>query len=676
MAGTYTEEIMFRRDQRSRLKADKILGVSDSSGWHSQKGASESRKKMKKIGSNLSFSFTELRETLTGTHKPNYSKWLPSRKASLGAKTSDSDGSSSNLSPTFDPTASTSTLPSVYSSPETPRPHQRETASYFQDSSIPLNGNAIKSSRINVQQGIEMPSIAEGQEDSKDGQQNAYKLPPLDLPPLSPSSAQSKSSLRFSLSRNRSVTSVTSEGSEVTSRGKGQSRKGLPFEQYVSIRSGLKKGTSNRFGIKSGRHVREWLERADLDRSPSVSGHTIDRLPEPFYNIKHSSLSPTNSSTSIRTLTSQLGAKDATASLNSQWPLPATNFELGEKSSLYEVRSCKVLKRDLQIESVLSLSSDEESDDESNTISHFCQTQKPPRSREAEVTSSNIKDRNISNASSASSVDAQVTHDGINSKSDAYPLNRGRPVRINHLPKCTLAKIPAAEATMNQSGPASITRASAKQSHEWQTRSMEQSSCSQRSKTASLEIAELPASIPSPPEEQEFLPDSPALGRAEQVTGEIEDDELDIFNFPAPPRSRSNSLVPIIQVQLMDDAEGEISRPPLPEFPGDSAIMLTPSSTSCANSIKSGDSTLSSKSSADQLALHPQELPGSAVGPLLEALGPSESKDKARGKGRLGLQRTRTISNVPIYVTGLEKGDGYEDDGDEDVAEFVFSNIF
>ena len=704
---TAAEELMLRSaEQRSKSKADKILGVSDSSGWPSQKSAAASRKKAKILGNGLSFSFSDLRDALTGTYKQNQSTWTPARKMTFGTTTTSSDSTSSNPSPTFDPNASTSTLPSTDSSPETPRPNQQSASSYFQDATYAIGNDIAKPTRMEPLPRLEMPSIVESPGESECPPQSSnYNLPPLDLPPLSATSSSTKSSVPFSLSRNKSMASVTSGGSGATPKGKRLGRKGFPFsEQRVQLQSSSSRAIRNRFGLKNGKHVQEWLENADLDRSPSLSGHPLDRPLETFSSIKQRAFSASSSCTSIRTLTSQLEMTgDVAGSPNSQWPLPETNFNLGDKDSLHRAKAARVLKRNLQLESVLSLSSDEESDNEKERDEQLHPSQRSADSRAFEENSSIYsRGRKVSDASMVSSV-IQL---------DSYtvpPSTAGKMVTMHHSRKHTLDGTAVTGAGINRT-PVSAPRGQYPDRTEpstmvWVATGQEQTSKSPPKATpesfainpwlstkkaaektsiheadegiltASVELSASPPSLR--PKQGLCLSASELVEDDLQTSRDLDEEELDIFDFPKPPRSRSNSLVPTIQIHLPDDGESEISRPPLPKFPADSIASLTPSISSRANSLNSEGSTLSTQSNGDQIPSEPQELQGSEVESSLVGFSFFESTDKTTSENRAALQRTRTISNVPIYVTGLESsGEGADADGAESIAEFVFSNLY
>ncbi|MCJ1333679.1 hypothetical protein MMC10_010379 [Thelotrema lepadinum] len=707
------EELMSRREQRSRSKADKILGVSESNGWPSQKNVADSRKKAKLLGNGLSFSFADLRDALTGTYKQNQSTWIPTRKTTFGTTATGSDSTSSNPSPTFDPNASTSTLPSTNSSPETPRPNQQNTSSYFENVTYARGNDAVKPIQMNMLPRLEMPSIAENPGNSEHSQQQGnYNLPPLDLPPLSPTSSSTRSSLLFSLSRNKSMASITSSGSDATSRGKWLGRKGFSSaEQRGPVQSGSIKATRNRFGLRNGTHVREWLENADLDRSPSVSGHPLDQPLEASSSIKRHGFSPTSSCTSIRTLTSQLETtSDIIGSPSSQWPLPETKFDLGDKESLHRVKTAKPLKRNLHLESVLSLSSDEESDNENETVEHLHPSRKSTGSRApGESSSIYTRARKVSDASIVSSVIQLDSYAIPQRKQSKPPSTTGKIVAVHQSPKHTLGNIAVASAGTNRT-PFSESKwqhydEAGSRAMAWAGAGWGQTPKSPLKATAEsfainpwlstrkaaeqvpMHVAdegilnasvELPASPPLPRSKQAFALRSSELDIADiQTSRDLDNEELDISDFPEPPRSRSNSLVPIIHIELMDDREFEHSRPPIPKIPNNATIVPASSTASRTNSIKSESSTLLTQSSSDQIPSEPQELQGSEVESSLTGFTFFESTNKTTNKTRIALQRTRTISNVPIYVTGLESsGEGADVDGEENIAEFVFSNLY
>ena len=715
--GTWTaaEELMLRSaEQRSKSKADKILGVSDSSAWPSQKSTAASRKKAKILGNGLSFSFSDLRDALTGTHKQNQSTWVPARKMTFGTTTTtSSDSTSSNPSPTFDPNASTSTLPSTDSNPETPRPNQQNASSYFQDATYAMGNDIAKPTRMELLPRLEMPSIVESPgEPECPPQSSTYNLPPLDLPPLSSTSSGTKTNLPFSLDRNKSMASVTSSGSGATPKGKWLGRKGFPFsEQRLQLQSSSSRVIQNRFGLKSGTHVREWLENADLDRSPSLSGHPLDRPLETLSSIKQRAFSASSSCTSIRTLTSQLEMTgDMSSSANSQWPLPETNFNLGDKDSLHRARAARALKRNLQFESVLSLSSDEESDNENERDEHLHPSRRSADSRALEEHSSIYsRGRKVSDASMVSSVIQLDSYTVPQPKSSKPPSVTGKMVTVHCSRKHSLEGVAVTGAGINhtpfsgpkgqysdRTEPSSVAWVAAGQgqtpksapkatpesfaSNPWLStrKTAEKTLIHEADEGVLTTSVELSASPPSLRPKQTFCLSSSELVEDDlQTSHDLDEGELDIFDFPKPPRSRSNSLVPTIQIHLTDDGESETSRPPLPKFRANSTTSLNPSTSSRASSIKSEGSTLSTQSNSDQIPSEPQELQGSEVESSSVGFSFFEPTNKTANESRAALQRTRTISNVPIYVTGLESsGEGADADGAESIAEFVFSNLY
>ena len=714
--GISRQDVLLRREHKSRSKAEKILGVSDFSGWQPQKNFAEGQRKHKRRGANFGFSFSDLRDTLTGAHRHNGATRVLARNPTFATTTNDSDSTSSSPSPTFDPTASTSTLPSTYSSPISPRVDQKWKASNSVEPSFSHDDTVGRVLRTRLAARGEMPPIAECRTDSDiNQQQKNFGLPPLDLPPLSPTSSEAKGSLRFSLSRNKSTASVLSHGSESTSKGRSVGQKNVPWiERFDPFQPGLPRTTQKLSSTRLGKNVQEWLESADLNRSPSLAGRPIPQPQEVFQRTKRNAFSPTSSCTSIRTLTSQPEAGKPPASPKStmsHWPLPATNFNLGDTDALLKVKSSRAFDNDLQIESVLCLSSDEESDGESDSRKTIRQSQSTFVSQKTGMDGSNhSRARSASNASVVSSIIQLDPHNIPSPRTPTLPSEFPKPVGARQASKRTLADIAAAGA---ESRKAPFFAANWQQNDETELSLKTLAAAGQESLAADTttplakpiatkpwERAEILAGNGSTPSEEKELVThtieaTATTSKSREIVrsacrttakdgttdqaegGDNIEEELDISSFPVPPRSRSNSIVPTIQVEMMDDGQKRESRPPVPEFPAESVVLLTPSTASKASSIRSNCPSLPSKGNSDKLPLQLQELQGSEVDAPADAFSFFDSSDRETGGSRSALQRTRTISNVPIYVTGLDSsGSGSDVDGKDGVAEFVFSNLY
>ncbi|KAI4151286.1 MAG: hypothetical protein LQ340_003590 [Diploschistes diacapsis] len=708
-----TEELLARMEQRSRSKARKILGVSDSSGWHAQNDLTGGTKKPSTKGSRINWPFSDLRGALTGTHRQNNKAQMPARTAAFGSTGNDLDSASSTPSPTFDPTASTSTLPSVCSSPLTPcLKHQ---PGYVQELGT-SDDIVTRFLRVRKTSGSEMHTIAESPANFGEFRhQKSYDLPPLDLPPLSPASTDTKTGLRSPLARNRSTASVITGGSDSISKGRWLRRMSYTSaEQENLFRRAPLEQIHKKNGPRTGKHVREWLESADLNRSPSMGERPLARPYDAFHNIRRHAFSPTSSCTSIRTLTSQpevSNMPDSPGPHTTRWPLPVAGLNIEARNSRNQVRSRKVFKGDLRIESVLSLSSDEEEEDdvEERSRATLRLSQSTTRSgNTAESASIYSRGRKASSATTASSIIQLDSSTVTPLKSTSFPSRFSKPVEVHRLPpKRALANIAASSVGCRPEAFSAVKsqhnnqtdlglRVSAAAHYElsaecrntppmepltakvWDTAKMpEKHDMGLNSQKKSATVGAYGLSKTTEHHVNFRVPSTDHLEDAEAEDHEMVDEELDISSFPVPPRSRSNSLIPKIQIQLMDDVQKRESRPPLPEFPADAAVLLTRSIASQVSSIKPQSSLLSTESSVNQLPLQPQELPGSEVDPSLNGFDSSEARETDGSASRRALQRTRTISNVPIYVTGLEDyGDGLDANSKDDVATFVFSNLY
>ena len=708
-------QALLQREQRSRSKAEKILGVSDY--WNPQERASHGKTASKKRGATLAFSFSDLRDALTGTRKQHGVNQMPRSNLAFTSATNDSDSTSSTPSPTFDPTASTSTLPSTHSSPATPRLFQQMAASFGGDLTKAQDDPAAKVLHLRRAVGREMPAIAEHQLESRGKEvDGGCDLPPLDLPPLSPTSRDTKASLRFSLTRNKSTASIPSTVSDRTAKAKRLGRKNVPWiERYDPFEASPRQGVLKKsVGLRAGRNIQEWLDKADLHRCPSVAGHRVARPHEAFYTGKGRAFSSTSSSTSIRTLTSQSEFCDVPTSPGSisshHWPLPANNFNFGDEDSLHRATDRRIFKNDLHLESVLSLSSDEESQDESGFRTAFSQSQSTLRSSETEIRAENARPRKDSIASTKSESASTASYSTAATNTTKPPSAFPRPGGHRRFPRRTLADIAAAstghrrpsfsptEWQDNDETELSLQILAAADVDLWANAMA--TSVPKPVAATSWETAKIPAvSDQGPSEEKESISTSPEIMsstagahkrqqslssmRKKKVQlehgrgGDIIDGELDVSHFPVPPRSRSNSAVPTIQIEMVNDVDKRESRPPVPDVPAGATVLLAPSMASRTSPTKSNCPALSSKSSPEKMSPQPQELQGSETEASSKEISLQEPLEAQKAEKRSALQRTRTISNVPIYVTGLERyEDGADADGTEGVAEFVFSNLY
>ena len=683
---------------RSLSKAEKLLGVMDTSGVNAQikdPYVSDGRNKLRKKTSDISFTFSDLKGVLSGASRWNKSGHSSPRTPGFGL--TDSESITSISSPTFDPAASTSTLPSTYDSPTTPYPAIRQMSNASSKDSGQRHVDIFKASGHKRPQEPELSQILEaGANSIADDQTKRYDLPPLDLPPLSPRSATSKSQPLSPVNRMRSSASNGTMASESTARGKRLARKAaMPHGRDIAIDQ-FKAQNDDRLAAlpevrphkKLGRQVQDWLDRAELDRSPSLAGRP---LPRSSAASSERPFSPQSSTTSIKTLTSQLDGQSATAGRHGEPPLPDDDKIYVTTSSPTSSKSSRIHQTDLRIESVLSLSSSEdESDGEA-------QAQRR-RKRESRVMG-NPETGDLLASPKRKPQHYQHSYGQIPETSGQSPTNSRPPANRLRYPKRSLAEISAASAKSSrqpfsalnwqlndETELGAICMAAVEEAFSPQPTDADQ----RQAKPSNLRIS-TDTVIPPKRRDEHFrtLLETP---KHSETTGsqvispispplEMDKDEatkeprladtsdtstmvsgLDISSFPAPPRARSGSAVPTIQIESDEGSREVTPRPSRAVFPDMSTVLLTPSTGSRANSIGSNSPTHSSNSSLNELPLMPQELYGSHVAVV---------QDKSM------LTRKPTISNVPIYVTGLESC-GSDDDmgGEMDGATFVFSNMF
>ena len=654
-----SKERSITREMRSTSKAERILGVSDSTAVTTLEN---NRKRLKKMGNSIYFSFSDLRDVLPAFHKKGRGPYLPPRF-------SDSESTTSTPSPTFDPTASTSTLPSTYSSPLT----KQINPTHFQEYNSSKDCLTANPPRLQKHTNTNLPHLKGFIENKRNAPGES---------PRSHSSNASQSEHLSPVSWKRPVPIATLHEMESSARGRWLGRKPsfLSSRDNLLQHATLARRPSKLVAEKAERHVQEWLDHADLNRSPSTSSQPFAR---PFSPFDRNAFSPTSSITSLRTLTSQSEQKDVDPH-RSQWPLPAENLAISECASSIVPKRRRLHRSDLQIESILSFSSDEGSDDENDEKdeskpSDHCRFSQSSvntaiRLDETEETKfTHSREKSSSVSSSIIQLDPHLAH-----KDKQPPVTR-------RFPRRTLADIAVAGAGRKRYPFFA---------NDWQQNDMTELSASVLTETGDgfTSASELYTSPPatlgqftiSPPKSQPSLsscfdvetlssqePSYERLSFAETVGDEgfeKEEDEacyeiVDIPRFPAPPHPRSNSI-PKIEIEMIHDRRLEQQHQScVQQYSGAHAVLLTPSTALRANSITSSQSTVSTKSSEDELS---QRFYESNVVDFASVAGNKQTL----------LSRKRTISNVPIYVTGLEDlGEGAESDGNN-VATFVFSNLY
>ena len=810
---TWTEEdVSKQREARSTSKAERILGVSDTFGSTAQKKGglmAGAGKKLRRKASNISFTFTDLRGTLSpsrqngsGHYSPNgkHSPRTPGFGPNLGPNDCDSRTSTPSLrSPIFDPTGSTSTLPSVYDSPLTPHYATRHNFIFPSTSKTDFENSGGKATRV-----LKSPTIENSEETgySRASRSNWHDLPSLDLPPLSPQSTSSKGR-PFSQISWRKSSSNTSANSENTIRSKWLGRKGSNQQEKDKEIVDSKSSRAHNpppvilprlYMPKSGKHVQEWLDRADLERRPSVATTTRQSIPASV--LGENALSPHSSTTSVKTLTTQSEVPNSPRDTQVHWPLPATIYEGSSSSPAKSNKSDRMVTANLSLESVLTLSSSDSESDGDTLFGYRSSRQRGDdgRWRDGSMQSQSSHARNVSNASTI------VSSSPVTSDSDRVaPLRIYKPATVNktpsQLPKRSLADLTVASsrkhffpadwqlndetelgniclaaAEKGYSSKSDVTPVPALPTLPTKSRLDRLSSINAPSETSSKlsslqkeaqkpsDVSSLgpstpkkgqttPATSPSPEtaarranfsikmqnarrkQHEELIPrdaskatnsgskfasvlkpvDPHGAQANETATHEAARQSLvhavDVTSFPKPPPSRS-SAIPTIQVQSASDPSSSrdstprpripsagskfaaLSLPPPPAQPASPSpssspppVLLAPSSSlnSRANSVSSTASssggsfaTASSSASVSAAVAHHE-----SVAPH-EPYGSDARVAEVKGKTdiKVMLTRKRTISNVPIYVTGLENsGDGDDLEGEESVATFVFSNM-
>ena len=598
---TYTTLPDWRRDDtrniRSNAKAERVLGVANYNNLLPNG-------RIKKKASALNFSlFSDLKDALPTLHRK-------ASRTKVHAKASDTESMDSTPSPTFDPAASTNSLDTVNSSPVTPK--------RYPEVSHPKPVETLPQAELAKVKKFTMPSI-------KENNQLTYLAP----------SSECGQEIAFGIRKNSdsSIVLFQLEDQSIPQTGLAKMNQAIPPMQAAKP---ILPDTM------AGKHVQDWLESAQLDRRPSLLTRS-STLPVPELAV--SALS--SSSDSIQTLTSE--AKEGAATPTAQWPLPSGGLPPPR-------RTRRIQKSNLQVESILTLSSDEDDSDGGNEWRKSDRSYKRKSNSTVKRLSRQTHQREVSTTSSVIQLDSR-------------PLVRPTPSYTYRVfPKRTLADIAASAASRPMSGDswetdliADADGAEAIPPEEavldFLASSLESDTTGLRhplwrSSTGSSDI-DIRISRPAPPVQtlqtlfEEETPEQ-VLSPEDELLAEV-----NVADFPVPPRSRSGSVVPSIHVQHIDDTRKAASST-APAFSAHDTILLAPSVVSRSGSTKSEHS----------VALRPSRQPS----PSLEA-------DKKQDRTIETIMRKRTISNVPVYVTGLESStDGECENGD--VAFFVHSSIF
>jgi hypothetical protein len=363
-------------------KAERLLGVSDTSGMNAQvsRPGSDASKRSQRRGKGFTSAFSDLKGAFSGArYAPNRGRHTPNSSGHPGP--TDSDSMTSMTSPTFDTSTSASTLPSHFDAPNSPYFSHRgsESPSSPQDADArfdyhaalsPERYKAVKDLRY-INEQLMRPA-----DDSIRNQ------PPLEMPPLSPVSKPEtpKTPASFApINRLRSPSNI-SVASEVTAKARlfgRRNSKHMSKETYLDYPS--TPSTENQTPVA---HVpippmpttkadtvaiEQWLARADLARRASTTStatRSTAHRKEPA-----SAFSATSSSVSVRTMTTHRSGPPPPSSPPPPVPPILRNVRSSDELDNFAVARQQPGFRqgtDLSIQSVLSLSSseDESSDDE------------------------------------------------------------------------------------------------------------------------------------------------------------------------------------------------------------------------------------------------------------------------------------------------------------------------
>ena len=395
----FEDDEVVGQEERSTSKAERLLGVLDTTtiprpspsphrkGWH----IGDTGRKLRDKASNIGSAIGELKGVFSSGPKQND---LHLKCPTPVSGHPDSDSTVSMPSPTFDAAASVSTLPSVYDSPVTPHPFGRHVSSSSKDSKFRNSNQSKTPTRPKKSATLEVPKTPA--DDGKHGHMpraSWHDLPFLDLPPISPSSALeahhavpapsnptpktksrgssvSEPTVRNKLAR-RQASAATSSGKTEPSSDPSQPQQQTTSPVKASIRLRMP---------RLGRHVQDWLDRADLDRSPSITNRPLPRSAD-SHTLGLSNQptdTPTTSSVSVQTLTSQPvepPGRQHPALDAPHWPLPPDGASVLPSAPM-TAPAKKMEVSNLYHESVLALSSSEDEDSEPETAAR-----KPVRHR-------------------------------------------------------------------------------------------------------------------------------------------------------------------------------------------------------------------------------------------------------------------------------------------------------
>ena len=816
----FADDEVVGMEPRSTSKAETLLGMLDITsiprpvppprkGWHL--GGGGARRKLREKASHISFAIGGL---ISGGSKGNDAQLCPTP---LSANP-DSDSSMSTTSPTFDDAAaSVSTLPSVYDSPVTPNPFLRPPSASSKSSRPKLDSHPTRPPSQPKKKTVTLevpgqPPPAEGERPGHMPRASWHDLPFLDLPPLTPPAstapptapaARSPKSPKTLQKRNPKLPSSGSSLSErttiqdprpgrkaslVSSHGPSDAGFGLPLDAQPPpppLPPPPAKAPSIRLRMPrlgKGRHVQDWLDRADLDRSPSISNRPLPRtadsatLGAPAPQVPPPAATPGGSLDSVHTLTSQPpgppGTHPALDGPAPHWPLPAGPPSPASTSAA----RTKMDASNLQQESVLALSasSDDEEGDasgpdlptilplrphrrQSSADSRYTVQANPTR-RHSTSQDSSTQTTPLLPAASAFPLPLQPSTPALPSQPPPSPATTAPPVPLPHkrrkrasaasaLSASSRAPLPIAAWTSNDetelgsicvaaaergfapaTTPASPTTSNTSGNAPASPRPKSGSSpamapgprrSSRRAlipfspRVSSLAHALASSSNSSPADADADAPRNNSTvttttdatsastyttasaetisssgartdGSAPGARAFVAATGVDIAHFPTPPPSRLRSL----------SAAGRAAGPPpslRPPLPRENSIPLPAVSPGAQEERQGSD----------------WEVPRVDAPYCSELGGPAAEPARAEGRGRTvggapvrgaagvhvpppppipmggcggrkleGLKRMGTISNVPIYVTGLaEEGEGGAE-AEEGVATFVFSNTF
>lgn len=369
-----------RRDPKTMSKAERMLGVGDTTGMMPLKKAMSDTSRKSSRSKGFTSAFSELKGVFSGNSSRNSSRGrkTPNSPAFQTANDSDSMNSAitSTKSPTFDPTGSNSTLPSIYE-PTSPHYNSRRESSGTSspNEQVDLRHDyhaALSPLRHKIPSDYDMPAISEvyGQSD-----EYTHVLPPLEKAPLSPDPPSTPSNrtsfLPANMLRSPSSTSVASES---TAKGKWlgwryskSMGKEVVYDYPSSATANPMINSELLAGTQHTAAVEDWLARADLRRRPSqASAVTKSTVPHSI-NL---AFSPSSSTMSVRTLTTQKDAiltpTQPPISFSHQHSRVRENVGSPIKAALKFNTKGRITGKNLMLDSVLFFSSseDESSDDE------------------------------------------------------------------------------------------------------------------------------------------------------------------------------------------------------------------------------------------------------------------------------------------------------------------------